>query len=351
MSAVTIAKSAKKNTVSKPAMKKKNTKKTATVETAAPAVVTVTAPVNITGKAITNIALLAKLKVSTWVGNIQDKEMTATACTQNNIDATKRLLSLRKRLMKSDELNAVINMAQKLRQYHSAVTRPWLPGGIGCLPSVSFASVKEQFDTMINDFNRLADDFIASFDTLVSNDRVQLGAAFDITDYPNATELREKFKASVEYMPIPSANDFRVEGLSSAVLTQLQQEMEKNMTERMKQGDAELLQRILEGDQPAANGGNGNGLKQLLYRLTTANANGDVRFKQNSLDNMIEYAKQIRTLNIGDNKDIAKICDTLETVYAVDADTLRENKQLLDDKAQQTKNTIAEIESAMAGLM
>ncbi len=344
MSAVLTAKVAKKKSV-----KSVKEKKVAAPTVATPAVVK--APVNITTKAITNIAMLCKLKVSTWVGNIQDKDMTTQSCVQNNIDTTKRLLSLRKRLLKSTELNAVINTAQKIRQYHSSVSRPWLDGGVRCMPSAVFVESKAQFDILISEFNRLTDDFIASIDDLKNADKVQLGTAYDATDYPEASALREKFKASVEYMPIPSANDFRVEGLSDSVLSDLQSEMEKNITERMKQGDAELLQRILDGDQPASNGGNGNGLKQLLYRLTTPNANGDVRFKQNSLDNMIDYAKQVRALNIGGNANIKSVCDKLEKVFAVDADSLRDNETALADKAQETKESIQEIESAMAGLL
>lgn len=345
----------KMNTATVTNAKKSNAKKSSkakkTVDTSPVVTAPIPVPVNITAKALTNTAMLCKVKISKFIGRLNDKDMTASTAAANNIDNSKKVVSVVKRILRSDELNSVVNTAQKITKYHKQISRPWLDGGIRCFPSMQFPVIKTELDKLTEEFNTGVEKFLGAIQTLRNNDRSVLGSAFDITDYPNVDELRAKYKVHVEYMPIATADDFRVQGLSEETLNELRDNMEKAFADRMKEGDAELLERLLNGDAPAANANRGNGLRNLLYRLTVPNDKGEIGFKQTSLDNIREFADQAVALNIGNNKCISDICAKLKTVFNIEADTLRENETALKDKAQETADSIKEIENAMQGLV
>jgi hypothetical protein len=335
-------------TAKKSNAKKNNKAKKDIAPTPAPVV---KQPINITSKAITQTAMLIKIKKSKFAGRLNDKDLTAASCAAHNINNGEKVISVIKRIMRGPKLNSIFTIDQKIDKYIKSISRPWLDGGVRCFPSVMFPNIKTELDKLLEERNTAVSSFLGDVQDIINHDRSVLKSAFDITDYPNVDELRDKFRIAHEYMPVSTANDFRVEGLSEETLTELRDNMEKAFEERMKEGDADLLQRLLDGDSPAANDKRGNGLRNLLYRLTTPNDKGEVGFKQTSLDNIREFAQQASALNIGNNKDITAICNKLDTIFKVEADTLRENETVLKDKVAETEAAINEIQNAMQGLV
>lgn len=321
------------NTVSKKSftMKKKNSKS----EVAIPAPLV---PVNIAAKAINKIAMLFSLTVRCFIGNPMDKDLTAEVTTTHGVSGQKRL-SVRKRIMQGEELNAVINAAQKLRITHAAISRPWFDGGVRVIPSVSFMETSQKMGTLRDAFDAAVDKFIANYDLILQRDKQELNGTFDISDYPQRAELKAKFAADFKFLPIPTNSDFRVDGLSDETMNKLRADMEKDIAEKMRAGDCELLQRLKDE------------VSHLLTRLTVKNASGNYGFKKNSLENIKTVALEVAALNIGENDKISSLCNELETAFDMDADLLREDDAKREEKAKEAKAKLAEIEKAMAGLM
>jgi hypothetical protein len=333
------------NTVSKPANKavkktsvKPMKKKTNKLPESSPLPAPLAQVVVSSAKAINKIAMLFSLTVRCFIGNPQDKTLTAEVTTSHGVGGQKRL-SVRKRIMQGDELNAVISAAQKLRLTHAAVSRPWFDGGTRAIPASAFIQIKQDMNALVSSYMSAVEKFINNYDLILARDKQELNGTFDIADYPSREELEGKFAVSIEFMPIPTAKDFRVDGLSDETLAQLQSDMEKGIAERMKSGDAELLQRLKDE------------VAHLLQRLTVKNKNGQFGFKQNSLDNIKSVAAEVAALNIGENAKISSLCDSLSTAFDLDGDLLRENDDERETKAKEAKAKLAEIEKAMQGLV
>ena len=313
-------------------------KKIAKLPDASPLPAPLARPIVATAKAINKIAMLCKLSVRSFCGKMKDVSLTREVIAQNGIkDATKA--NVQKQTMGGDELNRVINAAAKIRNRHAELTRPWFKGSVGALPSANFISAKQEMDKLIEEFWNGVENFINSRDKIIERDKKDLSTAFDISDYPSKEELRAKFNVFVEYFPIPTNDDFRVEGLSDAVIEQIRADMEKGIMERMREGDTELLQRLKDE------------IAHLTERLTVKNKNGQYGFKQNSLDNIKEVAAQVATLNIGENDKIASLCDKLASDFDFSADLIRENDETRKEKVSIAEQRLKEIEKAMSGLV
>jgi hypothetical protein len=75
----------------------------------------------------------------------------------------------------------------------------------------NFITYKEQLATLETNYNALVQKFIIAYPNLVSAAAFQLGALFDREEYPEPDTIERKFQFSVNFLPVPTAGDFRVD--------------------------------------------------------------------------------------------------------------------------------------------
>ena len=279
-------------------------------------------------------AVLVRLFTSAFIGNPLDKTLTAEVENAHGIRALKKV-SVRKKILQGDELNAVSASLQRVRLLTEKLSAPWLDGGLRIVASKSLIETKIKIEAAIREFENTVDLFLAAYDDLIAKDRIALNGTFRASDYPSKDRLRAKFAARIEVLPLPS-RDFRVEGISAAVCAELTAEMDRQTADRVADAKKDLIGRIQ--DRVAT-------LAAKVSAMTDQS-----RFHASTLGNVSEVCAEVKAANFDGDPMIDALADKIEAaIKPLDAEAIRDNETARAEAKQTAENALAEISAAMAG--
>lgn len=158
---------------------------------------------------ISSSAMLVELNISVWTGRKFDKGVSQEIDTQKQ--TTTRAGNYSKRLFADEPVfDAIQKFAGNSRTYHYHATMPWSDSGLRLLTTSMFFDYQREITAMEQEFNQLVDTFLSSYDKLVLQSQMKLGTLFNQDDYPPVEMVRDKFKFSVKFAPVPEVGDWRV---------------------------------------------------------------------------------------------------------------------------------------------
>ena len=158
---------------------------------------------------ISSSAMLVELNISVWTGRKFDKGVSQEIDTQKQ--TTTRAGNYSKRLFADEPVfDAIQKFAGNSRTYHYHATMPWSDSGLRLLTTSMFFDYQREITSMEQEFNLLVEQFISSYDKLVLQSQMKLGTLFNQDDYPPVEMVRDKFKFSVKFAPVPEVGDWRV---------------------------------------------------------------------------------------------------------------------------------------------
>ena len=158
---------------------------------------------------ISSSAMLVELNISVWTGRKFDKGVSQEIDTAKH--TTTRAGNYSKRLFADEPVfDAIQKYTGNSRTYHYHATMPWSDSGLRLLTTAMFFDYQREISYMEQEFNRLVELFITSYDKLVIQAQMKLGTLFNADDYPPVETIREKFKFSVKFAPVPEVGDWRV---------------------------------------------------------------------------------------------------------------------------------------------
>ena len=171
--------------------------------------VVVSRPTNFSVPSISSSAMLVELNISVWTGRKFDKGVSQEIDTQKQ--TTTRAGNYSKRLFADEPIfDAIQKYAGNSRTYHYHATMPWSDSGLRLLTTTMFFDYQKEISGMEMEFNRLVEQFVNQYDKLVLQAQMKLGALFNPDDYPHVDTVREKFRFSVKFAPVPEVGDWRV---------------------------------------------------------------------------------------------------------------------------------------------
>ena len=220
------------------------------------------------------------------------------------------------------ELEVVQQAIGRARQYVYDNTSPWSDSGIRLLPNKLFMT----FSARMNDFDEeiaaLVKSFVAIYPTLITAQALALGDMFKRDDYPTANEIVTKFSFRVNYMPVPTAGDFRVD-VGNQAQAELKERLEKLTQERIDYAMADVRERL------------GTHLKRMSDRLTTDYINGEAksrRFHDTLVDGALELCDLTKVLNVTGDTSLEDARKQLEQLLVgVTPTELRKNEAVRQD--------------------
>lgn len=161
-------------------------------------------------KQILGRAMLVNVCVSMWEGRKHDRKVTQEVNEQHN--AASDAGRYHKHLFggKIPELSAIITAAAGIRLAHYTQTLPWSDAGWRLLPTENYMQYTETLRKAIAKYSDAADNFEAAYTKLVRDAKEKLNGMFSAGDYPAANEVRGKYRASLEFSPLPAGGDFRI---------------------------------------------------------------------------------------------------------------------------------------------
>ena len=271
---------------------------------------------------IDTCAMLVEFNASVWTARKLDKTTTDEVVVTKRAaakDAARVNVHL---LAGRTELEVIQQAIGRARQYVYDKTSPWSDSGLRLLPNISFMAFTEKLDDFEHEFTALVKSFVTIYPTLITAQAMALGDMFKRDAYPTANEIVTKFSFRVNYMPVPTSGDFRVD-VGNAAQAELKAKLDKLTQERIDNAMADVRERL------------STHLKRMSDRLTTDYEKGTAkprRFHDTLVEGALELCDLTKTLNIVHDPALETARYALEQVLVgVTPTELRKNEAVRQD--------------------
>lgn len=261
-------------------------------------------------------AMLVEFNCSQWTARKLDKSTTDEIIHSKNAK-DKGAARVNKHLLAGrNELEKISKQVGAVRTYFYSNTLPWSDSGIRLLPSAKFLEFNTRMSQFETEFQDLVTDFINTYPTLITAQAMALGDMFNRNEYPSPDELYHKFSFRVNFMPVPTAGDFRVD-VGNEAQRELQAKLAKLADERIEHAMTDIKTKLKEH------------LDRMADRLTVDIVNNQEKprvFHNTLIDNARELCAMCRDLNITNDQTLEQARIALaNSIDGIDADDLRKD--------------------------
>lgn len=271
---------------------------------------------------IDTCAMLVEFNASQWTARKLDKGATDEIVTTKNAQdkgaarVNKNLLAGRK------ELEVINKHVGAVRTYVYNNTLPWSDSGIRLLPSTKFFEFNKQMEDYEHEFNELVADFVDIYPTLITAQAMALGDMFNRDDFPSPADVAHRFDFRLNYMPVPTAGDFRVD-IGNEAEKEIKAKLAKLADERIDNAMRDVKTRLKEH------------LDRMSDRLGSDVVNREIKtrkFHDSLLDTAHELCDLVKALNITNDQDLEGARKALATaIQGIDVKELRNNMPVRND--------------------
>jgi hypothetical protein len=259
---------------------------------------------------------VVSVEVNVWTATKQDKQISNEITSAKNASAdagkfTKHLLS------SCSEHKSLLNYRQTIYNWLQRITYDWA-GAMRILPMISLEKFMKEYEQHEKEFNKLLDEFIKIYPTLVSNAAFGQGDMFNMSDYPDVKELRGRFRIKLFLTKVPE-NDFRSGGIADAIAQELHNHYEQQVTEMVDtiMNDAagrflDIASRLRNACEESEPTDDGKVKRKKIYETT--------------VDQAKEIAKTLQSFNLTNNQALSEACRSMESALSqVTLNDLRES--------------------------
>ena len=266
---------------------------------------------------ITSSSVLVEMNISVWTANKIDKGATDKVVSDNA--AVQNAAQVRKNLMAGTSMRKdIADYAAGCRLWHNTRTLPWADKGARLLATSLFMDYKAEANIRRATFDKMVDNFMVQYPSLVQTANNYLGTLFDAEDYPSPDKVREKFGFRLVFSPVPESSDFRLQ-VAEQDLNDLRQQYEESFNDRIADAMREpwdRLHKLLTG---------------MSEKLT--DAEGDDESKKRYHDTLITNAQSLCSmlthLNITKDPQLEQARRDLEiTMLGADIDAIKESPEV-----------------------
>jgi hypothetical protein len=263
-----------------------------------------------------------EFNASVWTARKLDKSTTDEVVASKNAGAKDAARVNKHLLAGRTELDVIQQAVGRARQFVYDNTAPWSDSGLRLLPTVNFMKFTERMNDFEEEMEALVKSFVAIYPTLITAQALALGDMFKRDDYPTANEIMTKFSFRVNYMPVPSSGDFRVD-VGNQAQAELKARLESLTQERIDSAMADVRERL------------STHLKRMSDRLTTDYVNGEAkqrRFHDTLVDGALELCDLTKSLNVTNDMALEEARKQLEQLLVgVSPADLRKNEAIRQD--------------------
>jgi len=255
-------------------------------------------------------ALLISVNVRMWSGRKIDKAETTFVIARHRA-ASKAARVSKDLLPEAKSLQAVHKHAGEIRTFVYKNTLPW-SDGVRILRADGYMKFVAEFQAQRDKYQRLVKAFISEYPQLRSiaaASDVGLGSLFNDEDYPEAVDLSDKFGIDLNFMPVPTGDDWRVD-LSDQHIADLKSSVEKQVQVAQKAAMKEVFERIYDVASKAHE------------RLSDPRA----IFRDSLIENAVNLCEVLPSLNLTDDPRVEQLRKKISsTLGAQDPARLRKD--------------------------
>lgn len=263
---------------------------------------------------IATSSMLVELNISCWTARKLDKKVSEEVDQAKNTRV--KAGNYHKHLLAGNpHLDAVNKYAAKVRLWNTQQTIPWSDNGgrIVTMENLFNGGYKRQLDDHKVEFERLADNFIQVYPTLISAAAFQLGDLFDRDEYPEPEAIRNKFRFNYTLIPLPTSGDFRID-IGEQAKNELMQQYEQHFNDRLNSAMRDVWGRLHEC------------LSHMSERLESDENGKRKVFHGTLITNARELVGLLRRLNVTNDPTLEQARRDLEAALTnADTETIKDS--------------------------
>jgi len=262
--------------------------------------------------------MIVHLTISKWTARKYDQKATESVTSQFNTKTDAGRFN--KILIDHEALKRIDRFALEARNRHNAMSLPWNDGGDRILPAELYMEYTRRIQEAKVKFEAEVDSFIGQYEALKAEARVKLNGLFNEDDYPSLSALRGKFGIEVEVMPMPKAEDFRVDLNKmevEAIRTDIEARTNKRINDAMKDAFAQLY--------------------EAASRIVDRCKDADAIFRDSLITNLRELLDVLPCLNITNDPALAKAIEEARPLAEVEPQTLRDEPDVRAETAKRAE--------------
>lgn len=280
--------------------------------------------------AIDTCAMLVEFSASVWTARKLDRKVSDEVVASKSA-GSKAAARVNKNLLAGrNELDVIQAHVTSVRNYVYDNTLPWSDSGLRLLPTIRFAEFNARMQEEENKYWDLCKAFVNVYPSLITAQAMALGDMFKREEYPTAESIAHRFGFNVNYMPVPTAGDFRID-VGNDAQQALREQLSKLADERLEKAMNDVRMRVKEH------------LERMVDRLGVDLVEGEAkprRFHDSMVETGFELCDLVKGLNITGDPDLEAARAALEGVLSgvqvrtkktgaemTVADTLREDMQ------------------------
>lgn len=252
-------------------------------------------------------AMLINLNIRQWSARRADKRAANEVASNHGAKTNKA--TFYKPLVEGGELEAIKVSAGQARTEHYRRTLPWSDNGPRILSNVGYLDYMQAISQLKGQFQKAVGEFVQSYPLLRQEAKRNLGTLFNEVDYPDVSQIAEKFSFDVSVLPLPKGDDFRCD-LGTEEIDRIRQEIEANTRGALHESMLEAYNRVALA------------VEAYIDRL----ADPKTVFRDSLVQNARDLAAILPSLNIAGDPQLAAIAERLRTRLCVyEPDDLRKD--------------------------
>ena len=286
---------------------------------------------------LSRTTVLVSVRISQWTARKLDKQITDE--TNRRYAAKKDAGRYNKLLIETERLAEMTSLVSQARHLHYSMTRPWADEGARILPNALYSKFTDDFRVLKRKFQEAADRFCAEYPKFIEERKVSLNGAFKATDYPDPSEIRNKFRLELAVLPFPDADDFRSD-LDDDVVADIKREIteqsDKVIDDAMKHTFTQITDLV------------GHMASKLKEYKT--NKPGERKFFMDSLvDNVRDLVELLPAFNLTNDPKLTAITKRMaKELCTEDAQALRDNDDAREAVAKSADEIVAAVGKFLA---
>lgn len=262
--------------------------------------------------------MVVDLSMGMWEGRKLDRAASDRVNTVAKAKAGTARVT--KRIIPDDAFDALVTARNALKAHFRNHTLPWKKNGEALLMRNMFDRFMDQYGLLEKNFNDAADEFVYKFYPPARESAAfNMGDLFNPDDYPAPDTLRHRFYVTLNYEPVPIADDFRVQ-LDEAQVEAIKAQMEETLNQRLSNAMKDVWLRLIK----------------VLEHYIEKTSDPKAVFRDSTVKNIIDLVDTLPGLNVVGDPNLRSIRRRLaETLYQVEPEALRTDA---DARAQAAKD-------------
>jgi hypothetical protein len=282
--------------------------------------------------------MLADFHASQWTARKVDKPETDKVLVANNVTDGKAA-HVSKKLVKSDELDAINKCVGRARAFHKHMTSPWSQDGARILSVANYHPYVEGMEKFEAEFETLVPAFVAAYPEIRDNAASVLGDLFKRDDYPQPSRIAAKFAWHSRIFGLPDESDFRCD-IGDAEIARVRAQITQETSERYTLATIDCFERALTP------------LAKLAEALDgyQPDKTGDEKgtFRDSATKNIAKVISELPGLNFTGDARVTKLCADMATLIQPGPQAMRDDSRLRAETVAKAKAMVEAVSDMFA---